>query len=302
MPDVDVQRLFEATVRRSHQLRTRRHLLAAGIAIAMAAAIAIPAAVLSGGSARHGVIVSPGPSTPNTLIEPTSLPSPGTTTTVIVPDLVGQIYFPTAEMALASANLIGQYQLEHSGTVTAGSVVTQTPAAGSSVPSDTTVTVVVSTGPTDIPGARPCQAADLKVQPGEPVSEATGQHTIDWSLTNIGNSCVLDGYPTFSALDQQKRVLNFSYSHSGDQMTTAATPQPVYLPKGSSAWIRLNKYRCDIGIQDTTALFRLTLPTGSGTLDLSGLSRTFDYCAEPPSLTIAVSPFEPVEMLLSANS
>lgn len=287
-------------MRRSQQLRSRRQLFAAGMAIAVAAAIAVPAAVLSGGSPGHAVIVSPGPSTTNTSTKPTSLPSPGTTTTGTVPDVVGQIYFPTAENTLASANLNSQYQLEHSGAVIAGSVIAQNPGAGSSVPSGTAVTVVVSTGPRYIPGARPCQAANMKVQPGELVSEATGQHTIDFSLTNLGNSCVLDGYPVLSAVDQQGRVLNFSYSHSGDQMTTRATPQPVYLPKGSSAWGRLNKYRCDIGIQDTTASFRISLPSGGGTLDLSGFSRSIDYCAELPSLTVAVSPFEPVEMLLSA--
>lgn len=301
MPDVDVQRLLEATLRRSRQLRNRRQLFAAGIAVAVAAAVAIPAAVISGGSARHAVIVSPGPTTSSTSTGSTSVPPPGPTGTVTVPAVVGQTYIPTAQMALADAGLTAQYQLEHSGAVTAGTVASQTPVAGSRVPSGSTVTVVVSTGPANIPGAQPCQAPALKVQPGQLVSEATGQHTIDWSLTNLGNPCVLSGYPAITALDQQGQVLKFTYSHSGDQMTTAATPQPVYLPTGSSAWIRLNKYRCDVTIQDTTTSIKFALPSGGGTLDLSGLTRRFDYCAEPQSSTVAVSPFEPVEMMLSAN-
>lgn len=297
MPVLDVQRLLEATRQRSQQLRTRRRLLAGSVVVAVAAAIAIPIAALSAGSSRQAVIVSPGPSTPTTAAKSLIPPAPGPTTIVAVPDVVGQTYFPTASIAIASANLVSKYQLEHSATVSAGTVIVQSPAAGSTVSSDTTVSLGVSIGPADIPGAQPCRAANLKVVPGEPVSEDTGQRTTDWSLTNLANSCVLEGYPTVTALDSQGRVLGFSYSHSGDQMTTAAAPQPVYLPKGSSAWIRLNKYRCDIQTQDTAASLRLNLPSGGGTLSLSA---AFSYCSEAPSLTIAVSPFEPVEMLLSS--
>ena len=172
------------------------------------------------------------------------------------------------------------------------------------MPRNTTVTLVVSAGPANIPGAGPCQAAHLKVQPGPDVSEATGQHTGDWSLTNLGTPCVLDGYPTVSALDSDGRVLGFSYTHSGDQMTTGAKPQPVYLPSGSAAWIRMNKYRCDIAGTDGTMTIQASLPAGGGTLDIpaSNIPGSWDYCAETASLTIAVSPFEPVEMLLYPSS
>lgn len=225
-------------------------------------------------------------------------PLPGATTTVVaVPDVVGQV-FQTAEGTLASANLVSQYRLEHTATVTAGSVIAQSPAPGSVVPSETTVTTVVSIGPSSIPGAKPCLAADLTGQPGPPVSEATGQHTRDFSLLNIGRPCLLNGYPAVEALDNQGRVLGYSYSHSGDQMTTGEAPQPVYLPHGSAAWIRLNKYRCDIGIDDTASMLKLTLPSSGGTLDLPF---SLDYCSQSPSLTIAVSPFEPVEMLVNPS-
>ena len=164
------------------------------------------------------------------------------------------------------------------------------------MPADTTIIAVVSIGPSNIPGAHPCQAADLKAQPGPRVSEATGQHTRDWLLTNTADPCVLDGYPAVSALDDKGRALGYSYSHSGDQMTTSAPPQPVYLPHGGAAWIRVNKYRCDIASQDTATTLRVTLPSGGGILDLPV---ALEYCTETPSLTIAVSPFEPVIALLS---
>ena len=224
---------------------------------------------------------------------------PGASTTFItVPDVVGQVNFETAQMAVARANLLTAYRLEHSSIVVAGSVMGETPAEGSRVPAGTTVTLVVSIGPANILGAQPCQAAHLSVQPGPPVSEATGQHTRDWSFTNLAAPCVLDGYPAVSALDQDRRVLGYAYTHSGDQMTTGATPQPVYLPEGSAAWIRMNKYRCDIAVGDTTTTFQLSMPSGGGTLDIPG---SLDYCADAPSLTIAVSPFEPVEMLLGTG-
>ena len=298
MPEVDVHRLLEATKRRSRHLRTRRRLLAGGMAIVAAVAIAVPVALFSGGSSRHPVIVSPGPSTPSTSAK-APLPTLPGSTLVTVPDVVGQIYFPTAQMTLGRANLNTVHRFEHSMTVVAGVVTAQDPVAGTAVPSATAVTLVVSTGPAEIPGVRPCQAANLRVQPGEPVSEASGQRTADWSLTNTASPCVLDGYPGVTALDQQGRVLGFMYSHSGDQMTTGAQPQPVYLPEGSSAWIRLNAHRCDIQTQDTAETLKVTLPSDDGTLTLPA---AINYCNETSSLTITVSPFEPVEPLLSANS
>ena len=83
-------------------------------------------------------------------------------------------------------------------------------------------------------------------------------------VTNLAAPCYLDGYPAVSALDQDRRVLGYSYTHSGDQMTTGAAPQPVYLPEGSAAWIRMNKYRCDIAVGDTTTTFQVSLPAGLG--------------------------------------
>lgn len=293
MPDIDVQRLLDATRRRSRQLRARRLALVGSVAVVVGAAIAVPAAVLSTGKTGQGVIVSPGPSTSTTSVKQIPPPSPEGPTTV--PDVIGEVYLPTANMAVANANLVSQYRLEHNESVRAGTVISQEPPPGSVVASETTVTMVVSLGPSNIAGANPCKAKDLSAQPGEPVSQATGQNAVDWSFTNNGGPCVLDGYPVVSALNTKGHVLGFGYTHSGDQMTTGAAPQPVYLPNGSSAWVRVNKYRCDIQPTDTASVLRLTLPSGGGTLELP---TTYQYCQETPSLTIAVSPFESVEMLL----
>ena len=67
--------------------------------------------------------------------------------TVLVPSLVGQS-LADAEAALSSAGLAaGGVTEEYSNTVTAGHVVSQTPAGGEQVPPGTVVDLVVSKGP-----------------------------------------------------------------------------------------------------------------------------------------------------------
>ena len=237
--------------------------------------------------------------TTTTLSQPSTSTPPTLPANVLVPNVIGQSYQSAAYAALSDVSLLSDYRSEHSSTLPAGTVIAQTPPAGSKVPSGSIVTLVVSVGPAPPPGTPPCQAAALKIEWGSPGSEETGQNTADWSFTNLAKPCFLKGYPVISALDTQGRLLGFTYSHYGDQMTTDAAPQPVYLPKGNSAWIRLNKYRCDIATQDKTASFRLAMPAESGTLNVS-VSGGFDYCQEAPSLIIAVSPFEPIETLLVA--
>ncbi|MBO0835174.1 MAG: PASTA domain-containing protein [Actinobacteria bacterium] len=231
----------------------------------------------------------------------TATPTPATTSAatnlVTIPNLVGQVY-ETAQMRVAMANLPTGYRLEHSATVVAGSVISQTPAAGARVTSQTTVTIVVSIGPSSIAGAQPCQAAHLKVRRGPPVSEMTQQRTADWSFTNLAAPCLLDGYPAVAALDKAGQVLGFRYTHSGDQMTTGAMPMPVYLPAGSTSWIRMNRSGCVTGVQDTATTLRLTLPAGGGTLDVPA---AIDFCADTFGRIFAVSPFEPVRLLLNSS-
>jgi hypothetical protein len=132
------------------------------------------------------------------------------------------------------------------------------------------------------------------------VSEATGQHTLDVSLTNISAStCVLGGYPVVKLVDGRGRALDFRYSHGGDQMTTGAKPSAVYLPPQGQAWVRMNKYRCDIAATDFAYKVVLELPRHRGQLRMTKPRYPiFDYCREAASVSVAVSPFEPVEVLL----
>jgi hypothetical protein len=186
-------------------------------------------------------------------------------------------------------------------TRAAGVVISQDPEPGSTATSYfSTVTVAVSDGPTrPLPGPS-CGSQDLRLDYGAPVSEATGQDTTDLVLTNIsGSICNLFGYPTVTLLDEAGKVLPFEYSHTGDQMITAAQPRVVSLRPGWAAYVRINKYRCDVHADDTSALLRLAVP-GSSSPPLSSnfAGRSLDYCAEAPSTIVTISPFESTEFAL----
>lgn len=220
-----------------------------------------------------------------------------TITRLTVPDVVGKNY-EDAQMDLGTVGSVN-YRFVHNPIVFAGNVIAQSPAAGTTVDEGAEVTLTVSSGPAAVPGSEPCIAAALRPGPGEGVSEMTGQHTLDVSLTNISRStCVLAGYPGVKLLDAHGRTLDFSYSHTGDGMTTRAKPAPVYLRPTGKAWARINKYRCDIAPVDTASTVVLELPHDGGSIKIIKPHYHYDYCQEAPSLTVSVSPFEPVEALL----
>jgi hypothetical protein len=212
---------------------------------------------------------------------------------VTVPQVAGTT-FRAANLTLGRVNLGIDVKLVASDTVSPGLVVSQEPAAGRTAAAFSTVTVAISSGPAQPLAAPNCQPSDLRLDLGEPVSEATGQHTADLVLTNISRAnCNLYGYPTVALLDNKGKVLPFTYSHQGDQMTTAAQPLVVSLRTGWAAYVRINKYRCDITADDTTATLRLTLPGNhSPSLGLTYQGVSLDYCVEAPSLVVVVSPFE----------
>jgi serine/threonine-protein kinase len=82
---------------------------------------------------------------------------------VVVPDLTG-LSQADAEAAIAAAGLVLETVLQdYSDEVPAGSVVEQTPAAGSTVPQGTAVTISVSTGPQSSPSASPSSPGAVAV-------------------------------------------------------------------------------------------------------------------------------------------
>jgi len=216
---------------------------------------------------------------------------------VTVPDVVGKNY-EDAQIDIGSVGPV-KNRFVHSPTVFAGNVIAQSPASGTTVDEGSQVTLSVSIGPAAVPGSEPCIAAALRPGQGERVSEMTGQHTLDVSLTNTSRStCVLAGYPVVKLLDAHGRTLDFSYSHRGDGMTTGAKASPIYLLPAGEAWARINKYRCDIAPIETASTVVFELPHNGGSINVTRPHYHYDYCQEAPSLAVTVSPFEPVEALL----
>src|SRR5579884_2163975 len=110
----------------------------------------------------------------------------------------------------------------------------------------------------------PCRSATLGLALGGPIAEPTGQHSLSLVLANRGqNSCSLFGYPAVALLDAVGAALPFTYRDGGDQVVTSNPPAPVIVPPGGSAFVTINKYRCDLGDRDTAATLQLTPPGAS---------------------------------------
>ena len=141
----------------------------------------------------------------------------------------------------------------------------------------------------------PCPTTALRLGVGPPVSEETGEHSLLLMLANGSSSaCFLEGYPRITLDDAGQTVLPFSYEHGGYQ-TAGPGPQRVALAPGATAYVMINKYRCDLGDEGTAATLGLIPPDGTSTLTvtIAGL-RDFSYCGPgDPGSTVDISPVEP---------
>ena len=149
------------------------------------------------------------------------------------------------------------------------------------------------------PAAEPrpsCRASDFSIAVGFAISAATGQNPLTLRLTNRGpNACVLFGYPTISLADR-RGAIPFAIRRGGDQMVTARPPTPVLVRARGSAFVVLNKYRCDRGVRRLARTLRLGFPRDTSSrlsLALASYPR-LGYCGKGDAgSTVATSPFEP---------
>jgi transcription elongation GreA/GreB family factor len=118
--------------RRHHQ---NVRLIAGLVALVVAAAVAIPLALTTGGSSGKA------PATP-----PTTSYSPPAATLVQLPDVAGQPA-DTAAQVLHTIGLNVNVTRQSSTIVSAGQVISEAPAAGSHVVIGSTVQLTISTGP-----------------------------------------------------------------------------------------------------------------------------------------------------------
>jgi hypothetical protein len=148
-----------------------------------------------------------------------------------------------------------------------------------------------------------CRNSQLALSVGDGVSAATGQNPFTARLTNRSRvSCILNGYPTVSFSDRRGPlpvVVKQGGGHWGDQQVTLRPPRPVLLRPGRTAYVVLNKYRCDNGTLRVARTMRLALPGGSargvGVAKLrSSSAPKVTYCRGGAQLNVmSVSPFVP---------
>ena len=140
-----------------------------------------------------------------------------------------------------------------------------------------------------------CRVSQLTLATGFQISPATGQNPLTLRLTNRARRpCSLHGYPTIAFADE-RGAIPFPIGHRGDQMINRRAPTRVLVRAGRSAFVLVNKYRCDLGVVRTARTLRLGLPGGKPQLSLA-LPRhpVIGYCGKREHQSaVATSPFVP---------
>ena len=139
-----------------------------------------------------------------------------------------------------------------------------------------------------------CSPTRLRLAAGPDISPTTGMNPWTIRITNTGARCVLDGYPTIRFADPSGASIPLRVTRSGDQMVTARRARPVTVTHGGSAWVVLNKYRCDLGGRTAVRVLVVRLQ-GAGRIGAMPIDDAgWSYCGlGDPGSTVHVSPFEP---------
>jgi hypothetical protein len=127
------------------------------------------------------------------------------------------------------------------------------------------------------------------------VSEATGQNSFILTLKNTSSApCYLDGYPHVELADETGKPIPFRYRSGGDQMITSLSPTVIMLAPGQTAYLMINKYRCDTGDKTPSRLVRVTPPGDAAALRMAvGDRPDLAYCGPgDPGSVVDVSPVE----------
>jgi len=115
------------------------------------------------------------------------------------------------------------------------------------------VGLLLSASPALIPnqpvqaGSGRCVMANLAIRLADQPTPTTGAHPLALRLINRGTAaCVLNGYPQV-ALSDARGTIPFVYLHHGDMMVTSRAPARLLSRPGDSAYVLLDKFRCDLG-------------------------------------------------------
>src|SRR5437667_3555985 len=173
-----------------------------------------------------------------------------------------------------------------------GSVSASPSAATQSATPEVSVSATASAS-TPVHLASRCTSSQLTLGWGGRISEPTGQHTLSLTLTNSSRAgCHLFGYPGVSFMDPGGRVLPLRYIWGGDQVVTSSKPVMVDLPAAGTAYVLVNKYRCDTTDLMQGAAVRLIPPDERTFLQVSIMDNVpMDYCGPgDPGSIVYVSP------------
>ena len=176
-----------------------------------------------------------------------------------------------------------------------GSVSASPSAATQSATPEVSVSATASAS-TPVHFASRCTSSQLTLGWGGRIGEPTGQHTLSLTLTNSSRAgCHLFGYPGVSFVDPGGRVLPLRYIWGGDQVVTSSKPVMVDVPAGGTAYVLVNKYRCDTTDLMQGAAVRLIPPDERTFLQVSIMDNVpMDYCGPgDPGSIVYVSPVEP---------
>jgi len=132
----------------------------------------------------------------NLVVSSGPAPNPAPPATVSVPNVVGDAQ-TTATSAITGAGLVvGTVTTQSSSTVASGDVISETPAAGTSVNSGSDVNLAVSSGPA--PNPSPSKKADLTgVFENLAVSSSGRTLTGDFTVENIGTAATSTWFRVF---------------------------------------------------------------------------------------------------------
>ncbi len=171
---------------------------------------------------------------------------------VVVPDVVGQAE-ADANAAITGAGLVAVKTEAPSDTVAAGSVISQDPAAGEIVAPDSTVDIVVSTGP-DTPAT-------------VPVPDVTGQASTDAQATLEAAGFVVTTSEQPSAEVEEGLVIGTNPA-AGTEVAPATTVT-IAVSTGAE----------DVIVPDFTGM---TIDEGAAAAEAAGLTITFEEDPDDP--------------------
>jgi hypothetical protein len=153
----------------------------------------------------------------------------------------------------------------------------------------------ITSAPSSTPRACSAGDLDLTMDPAG-VSEASGQNTIVFRLTNRASSpCRLYGYPVVRLLAANGQAFPFKFGTRGDMMLTTAKPAPIELAPGATAFGAVDKYRCDLGDKGRVTRIEV-VPPGQTRALVTGLGDwatvgDFGYCGPgDPGSSVDIAP------------